>query len=85
MFPAAWLSASSCSGSFSASAVFFVAMRGGPRGARESLHAESKAGRRAGSRSVIVLLFAFGLVVPALVLVFNRQDKASAGPWAGCI
>jgi cytochrome c551 len=58
-------------------AVFFVAMRGGPRAARESLHGESKAGRRAVTLG-IVLLFAFGLVVPTLVLVFNRQDKASA-------
>jgi mono/diheme cytochrome c family protein len=58
-------------------AVFFVAMRGGPRAARESLHADSKLGRRAVTLG-IVLLFAFGLIVPTLVLVFNRQDKASA-------
>jgi mono/diheme cytochrome c family protein len=58
-------------------AVFFVAMRGGPRAARESLHADSKLGRRAVTLG-IVLLFAIGLVVPTLVLVFNRQDKASA-------
>src|SRR5277367_5567786 len=58
-------------------AVFFVAMRGGPRGARESLHADSKLGQRAVVLGV-VLLVAFGLVVPTLVLVFNRQDKASA-------
>jgi mono/diheme cytochrome c family protein len=57
--------------------VFFVAMRGGPRAARESLHADSKLGQRAVTLGV-VLLFAFGLVVPTLVLVFNRQDKASA-------
>ena len=55
---------------------FFVAMRGGARGARESLHTESKAGQRAVILAV-VLLFAFGLVVPALVLAFNRNDKAS--------
>ena len=58
-------------------AVFFVAMRGGPRAARESLHADSRLGRRAVTLG-IVLLFALGLVVPTLVLVFNRQDKASA-------
>jgi mono/diheme cytochrome c family protein len=56
--------------------VFFVAMRGGPRGARESLHTESKASRRAVTLGV-VLLFAFGLIVPAFVLAFNAEHKAS--------
>jgi cytochrome c551 len=57
--------------------VFFVAMRGGPRGARETLYTESKAGRRLVTLG-IVLAFAFGLVVPALVLAFNGAHKASA-------
>ena len=56
--------------------VFFVAMRGGPRGARESLYSESKAGRRA-VWFVVAIVFAFGLVVPALVLAHNGNDKAS--------
>jgi mono/diheme cytochrome c family protein len=56
--------------------VFFVAMRGGPRGARESLHTESKAGQRAVTAGV-ALVFAFGLIVPALVLAFNGANKAS--------
>jgi mono/diheme cytochrome c family protein len=56
--------------------VFFVAMRGGPRGARESLYTESSAGRRAVTLG-IVLLFAFGLVVPTLVLAFNGENRAS--------
>jgi len=56
--------------------VFFVAMRGGPRGARESLHTESKLGRRV-VWLLIVLVFAFGLVVPALVLAHNGNDKSS--------
>lgn len=55
--------------------VFFVAMRGGPRGARESLHTESKTGQRAVTTGV-VLLFAFGLIVPALVLASNAEHKA---------
>jgi mono/diheme cytochrome c family protein len=57
-------------------AVFFVAMRGGPRGARESLHTDSKAGQRA-VMGVVVIVFAFGLVVPALVLAFNGANKDS--------
>jgi mono/diheme cytochrome c family protein len=56
--------------------VFFVAMHGGPRGARQSLHTEGKLGQRVITLGVIVL-FAFGLVVPALVLAFNRDHKAS--------
>ena len=56
--------------------VFFAAMRGGPRGAREALHTQSKLGHRLVTLS-IVLLFAFGLAVPALVLAFNSAHKAS--------
>ena len=58
--------------------VFFVAMRGGPRGARESLHTESKLGQRT-VMALVAVVFAFGLVVPALVLAFNGADKASVG------
>jgi mono/diheme cytochrome c family protein len=56
--------------------VFFVAMRGGPRGARESLHTESRAGQRLITLG-IVILFAFGLVVPAIVLAQNGEHRAS--------
>jgi mono/diheme cytochrome c family protein len=56
--------------------VFFVAMRGGPRGARASLHTDSKVGQRLVMLGVVVLV-AFGLAVPALVLAFNRDHKAS--------
>ncbi len=59
--------------------VLFVAMRGGPRGARNALHSESRATQR-GLTAVIVLLCAFGLVVPGLVLAFNGEHKASVGP-----
>lgn len=55
---------------------FFVAMRGGPRGARQALHTESNASRRFVALGVVVL-FAFGLAVPAIVLAFNGDHKAS--------
>jgi mono/diheme cytochrome c family protein len=58
--------------------VFFAAMRGGPRGARESLHTQSKAGQRLITTG-IVILFAFGLAVPTIVLAFNGSHKASVG------
>jgi len=56
--------------------VFFIAMRGGPRGARRALYTESPAGRRLVTLAIVVL-FAFGLVVPALVLAFNGEHKAA--------
>jgi mono/diheme cytochrome c family protein len=56
--------------------VFFLAMHRGPRGARRSLYTESKIGQRAIGLGIAVL-FAFGLVVPALVLAFNGTHKAS--------
>jgi mono/diheme cytochrome c family protein len=56
--------------------VFFVAMRGGARGARESLHTESRVGQRFVTLGVVVLI-AFGLAVPAIVLAFNGAHKAS--------
>jgi mono/diheme cytochrome c family protein len=56
--------------------VFFVAMRGGPRGARRSLHTESRIGQRLITLGVVIL-FAFGLAVPAIVLAFNGAHKAS--------
>ena len=55
---------------------FFVAMRGGPRGARQSLHGESKLSQRLVILGVVVL-FAFGLIVPGIVLAFNAEHKAS--------
>ena len=58
--------------------VFFVAMRGGPRGTRQALHTESRIGQRAVTLGIVVL-FTFGLVVPALVLAFNGANKASVG------
>jgi mono/diheme cytochrome c family protein len=55
-------------------AVFFIAMRrSAPPGQRES-----KAGRRLLTAG-IVLVFAFGLVIPALVLASNGRNKASVG------
>jgi mono/diheme cytochrome c family protein len=57
-------------------AVFFSAIRGGPRGARASLHTESTVSRRLVTLGIVVLVV-FGLAVPALVLAFNGDHKAS--------
>jgi mono/diheme cytochrome c family protein len=57
------------------SSVFFIAMRGGPAGVRRSLHTRSKVGQRIVTLGIVVV-FVFGLVVPALVLAFNGAHKA---------
>lgn len=57
-------------------AVFFIAMRGGPSGAREALHTRSKAGQRIIVAGILILI-AFGISVPAIVLAFNGEHKAS--------
>lgn len=57
-------------------AVFFIAMHRGARGARQSLHSESQIGQRAVTLGIVVLVV-FGLAVPALVLAFNGEHKAS--------
>ncbi len=57
-------------------AVFILAMRGGPRGARAALHTERRAGQRLVTLGIVVLV-AFGLAVPALVLAFNGEHKAA--------
>jgi mono/diheme cytochrome c family protein len=55
--------------------VFFVAMRGGPRGARQALHTDAPIGQRVVMLGVVILV-AFGVAVPALVLAFNGEHKA---------
>ena len=61
-------------------AVFFLAMRRGMRGAHPPHGAPSRSPTRGGQGALtagIVLLFAVGLVVPALVLAFNGENKAA--------
>jgi mono/diheme cytochrome c family protein len=57
-------------------AVFFIAMRGGPRGARAALHTETPIAQRVVIAGVVVLV-AFGIAVPTLVLAFNGEHKSS--------
>ena len=59
--------------------VFFAAMRGGPGRAAEEAARRIKAGRRLVTLGVLVL-FAFGLAVPTLVLAHNGNHRASDAP-----
>src|SRR5271165_24251 len=64
---------------FVGAATFFIAMRRGQGAGPRRRGSESKVGRRFMILGV-VLLFAFGLAVPALVLAHNGAHKASEGP-----
>jgi mono/diheme cytochrome c family protein len=57
-------------------AVFFLAMRRGQAGAPPGAHPESRFGQRLVTLGAVVLI-AFGLAVPAIVLAFNGEHKAS--------
>jgi cytochrome c5 len=54
-----------------------VAMRGGPRGVRDTLEAGRRKPMRATEFGLVALVIAFGLAVPAVILT---SDQASAGP-----
>ena len=59
--------------------VVLIAMRGGPRGARESLHTQSARGRTAVAGVIAGVALIFGVGIPALVLADNG-DKNTQGP-----
>jgi len=57
--------------------LFFIALRGGPRGARATLQSQSRGGRRTAMIVFSVFYVAVGLAVPLLVLIDNG-DSADA-------
>ncbi len=62
-------------------AVFFVAMAGGPAGAREQLlHNQSRAGNRANGVIIALVIVVVGLGVPGVVMVVNASDRAASAP-----
>jgi mono/diheme cytochrome c family protein len=59
--------------------VFFIAISGGPRGARERLYGQSKVSRRVIATVVALVFVGMGIAVPALVIAGNeRDDEAGA-------
>jgi mono/diheme cytochrome c family protein len=62
--------------------VFFIAVRGGPRGARDTLQGQSPAARRVATISFLVIYVGFGVAMP---LVFLRGNKANASAQVGGI
>jgi mono/diheme cytochrome c family protein len=57
--------------------LFFIALRGGPRGARATLQSQSRGGRRTATILFAVFYVAIGLAVPAALLIGNH-DSADA-------
>lgn len=57
--------------------VVLVAMRGGPRGVRDTLEVERRKPLHASEFAIVGAIALFGLIVPAIVLL---GDQAAAGP-----
>lgn len=57
-------------------AVFFLAMSGGGRGARESLQTQSKGGRRAVTLVIAGTIALLGVAIPAVVLAYNHRTQS---------
>jgi cytochrome c5 len=57
--------------------LFFIALRGGPRGARATLQSQSRAGRRTAFVVFAVFYLAVGVAVPTVLLLGNH-DSADA-------
>lgn len=57
--------------------LFFIALRGGPRGARATLQSQSRGGRRTAAVLFAVFYLAIGVAVPAAILIGNG-DSATA-------
>ena len=55
-------------------ALFFIAVRGGPRGARATLQSQSRAGRRTAGWLFAVFFVAIGVAVPIALLEGNHDD-----------
>ena len=62
-------------------AVFFLALSGGGRGARETLQTQNRAGRRTVTVVIIGTIAALGVAIPAVVLAYNHgtQSRQATG------
>ena len=60
--------------------VVFLAFGGGPRGARQQLHTQSRAGNRAVWGVVGVVALLIGIGVPALVMASNTNSGSKRAP-----
>jgi mono/diheme cytochrome c family protein len=61
-------------------AVFLLALSGGPRGLRARMQSQSRRGRRAAGLVLAPMFVVFGIAIPAVVLLTDRNDKDKEGP-----
>jgi mono/diheme cytochrome c family protein len=59
--------------------VVLVAMRGGPRGARQAMHSQSAGGRSVATWAIAGVSLFFGVAIPVLVGIANADDRSSRG------
>lgn len=59
-------------------AVVLVAMRGGPRGAREAMHTQSPRGRSLATYAIAAVCAGFGVAIPAAVMASNADHDEQA-------
>ncbi len=57
--------------------LFFIALRGGPRGARATLQSQSHRSRRTAAIVFTVFFAAVGVAVPVLILVGDHQSASA--------
>lgn len=57
--------------------LFFIALRGGPRGARATLQSQSRGSRRTATILFAVFYVAIGVAVPVLILVGNHDSDVA--------
>ncbi|HKG02088.1 MAG TPA: c-type cytochrome [Conexibacter sp.] len=57
--------------------LFFIALRGGPRGARATLQSQSRGSRRTAAVVFAAFYVAIGVAVPVLILVGNHDSAAA--------
>src|SRR4051794_21913498 len=60
--------------------VLFLAMRGGARGARDSLHGQSRGARKVSFVGIALVIVVMGVAVPALVLAGNDKSQSEQSP-----
>jgi len=57
--------------------LFFIALRGGPRGARATLQSQSRRSRRTAAVVFAVFFVAVGVAVPTLILLGDHQSASA--------
>jgi len=58
-------------------AIFFIALRGGPRGVRSTLQTQNRGGRAVVLGLITIVYVTFGIAIPALVLAEDNDNRDS--------